>query len=195
MQTEKRTLRWGTLVPAVCNALLAVLLFTGAVMPAVPFAVTAGVLCLAAGAVSAVAYFLGQDVHFLRMLAGTVQACTGIWSAASCTNYSYSVFALGMGIVYALLAAAAAVGAVRAAKERAYARCAVGAVLALLWAVFGVLQCIHRFAAVFSPAGVLYAAAAVLLTVCAAEGLSLWAEGLYTSETLTFRKSVEEEEK
>ena len=100
-----------------------------------------------------------------------------------------------MGIAYALLAAAAAVGAVRAAKERAYARCAVGAVLALLWAVFGVLQCIHRFAAVFSPAGVLYAAAAVLLTVCAAEGLSLWAEGLYTSETLTFRKSAEEEEK
>lgn len=193
MQTVKRTLQWGKLVPAGCGALMAVFLFTVSVMPMTPFAVLVGLCAIAAGAVTAVAHFMGQRIHFMRMLAGVVLACVGIWAVISCTDFSYSVLILGMGILFAFRAAEEVISA--CAKRTARAACALHALYALVFLTVGVLLIIQFFTRVFPTASAaIMTAAALMLLWCAVDGVMLWREGIFSEEVLTYRKAEQEEE-
>lgn len=193
MQTVRRTLQWGRLIPMVCTVLMAVFLFTVSVMPVTPFAVLVGLFALAAGAVTAVAYFLDQRVHFLRMLSGVVLACVGVWAVISCTDFSYSVLILGLGILFAFRTAEEAATAFIRRAERA--KCVFHALYAAIFAVVGVLMIVQFFTRVFPTASAaIQTAAALMLLWSAEDGAMLWREGIYLEEVLDYRKVEKEEQ-
>ena len=194
MQTVRRTLKWGKLVPAVCGALMAVFLFTVFVMPMTPFAVLVGVFAIAAGAVTAVAYFLGQRIHFMRMLACVVLACVGVWAVISCTDFSYSVLILGLGILFVLRAIEEAIAAY--AERAVRAKCAFHALYAAIFLIVGILMIVQFFVYIFPTIGAaILTAAALMLLWSVIDGVMLGREGIFSEEVLTYRKAEQEEQK
>ena len=86
------------------TAVACILMFAHSAMPRTALAASVGAFLLASGLVCAVAFFVGQPIHAARMLAGITQVSVGLWALITCTDFSRSVLALGLG-VFLLLAA------------------------------------------------------------------------------------------
>ncbi len=174
----RRVLRWGTLVPLALTAVACILFFVQPLMPRTAFAAASGALLLVSGLVCAAAFFFGQPMHAARMLAGVVQVSVGLWALISCTNFTRSVLALGLG-VFLLLAAAAEIFAALAARGHILI-CVLRFVLAAGYAVTGLLLILHNFVLIFpSVDAALMTAGAFMLLFCAEELLRLLREGAY----------------
>lgn len=187
----KRTFRWGTVIPMTLTAFSCIFLFVQSVMPLTAFAATAGALMLVAGLVCAAAFFLGQPVHVVRMLAGIVSVSVGLWALITCTRFSRSVFALGLGIFLFIYAAAEVFAAVGMRKQRGAS--ALRFVLAAGYAATGILLFVNNFLSVFpSVNAALVSAGAVILFACFEELFLLLRGGFYAEETLIYRPVKEE---
>ena len=182
----KRTFRWGTIIPMALTAFSCIFLFIQPVMPLMAFAATAGALLLVSGLVCAVAFFFGQPIHVVRMLSGVVLVSVGMWALISCTNFSRSVFALGLGIYLFMFAVAEVFGAVEIRSSRAAA--VVRFVLAAGYAATGVLLVVNNFVSVFPAVNAaLTTAGAIILFTCLEELFLLKKSGFFAEETLVYR--------
>ena len=185
-QETKRTFRWGAVSSMALTAVTCILLFVQSAMPRTAFAAAEGALLLCAGLVCAVAFFVGQPIHAARMLTGVVQVSVGLWALITCTNFSRSVLALGLGVCLVLAAVSEVFEGIALRDRRALA--AVRFVLAAGYAVSGILLFVNNFTSVFpSVNAALVTAGAVLLVFCADELIFLLRGGFWLDETLNFR--------
>ena len=187
MEKETRkTFRWGTVIPMALTAVACVLMFAHSAMPRTAFAASAGAFLLASGLVCAVAFFCGQPVHVARMLAGIVQVSVGLWALITCTDFSRSVLALGLGAFLIFAAVSEVFAAVSFRAHRATA--AVRLFLAAGYAVTGILLIVNNFVSVFpSVDAAVVTAGALMLLFCAEELYFLIRGGFYYEETLVYR--------
>lgn len=192
-QRVKRIFRWGTVIPMAFTALSCIFLFVQPVMPRTAFAAVMGALLLVSGLTCAAGFFFGQPIHAARLLAGVTQVSIGLWSLISCTNYSRSVLALGLGVFLFLAGVAEAFAAVAGRRRRA---AWVRFVLAAGYAASGILLFVDNFVTVFpSVSAALITAGALLLLFCAEELFFLWRGGFYAEETLVYRPVRQEDER
>lgn len=187
MEKETRkTFRWGTVVPMALTAVACILMFAHSAMPRTALAASVGAFLLASGLVCAVAFFVGQPIHAARMLAGITQVSVGLWALITCTDFSRSVLALGLGVFLMFAAVSEIFEAVASRAQRATA--AVRSVLAAGYVVTGILLIVNNFVSVFPSAGAaVVTAGAVMLLFCAEELYFLIRGGFFREETLVYR--------